>query len=241
MSPGTAAPRAAAWSNRLWCGLTGSTLWFCCVKAQSSSFAPQAKRSEPPLTSRFVVPCCPLAVPQVPLSCGPSATPQALSGSSSYASLPTRFSNLCSIAWFGGDLARPGLGSADRGAAGAVRGAARRRPGHCPRTGRQGRTVPPRRRHQDLELDATGTPAPARGVPLAPGRLPRSPTDPGCRCLVDRGGGADAIQREVLRPLRPSWRLAPCMPSTDLRPHHARLWLSSCGSDCPLVTVIDRE
>jgi hypothetical protein len=38
-------------------------------------------------------------------------------------------SNRCSIVFLGGDLARPGAGPADRGAAGAVRGAARRRPG----------------------------------------------------------------------------------------------------------------
>jgi hypothetical protein len=36
----------------------------CRVKAQSSSFAPQAKRREPPLTSRFVIPCCPLLSPR---------------------------------------------------------------------------------------------------------------------------------------------------------------------------------
>ena len=40
------------------------------------------------------------------------------------------FSNLCSIPWVGGDLARPGPGPADRGAVGAVREAARRRLGH---------------------------------------------------------------------------------------------------------------
>jgi hypothetical protein len=36
----------------------------CCVKAQSSSFAPQAKRCKRPLTSRFVIPCCPLLSPR---------------------------------------------------------------------------------------------------------------------------------------------------------------------------------
>jgi hypothetical protein len=41
----------------------------------------------------------------------------------------------------GGDVARPGGGRADRGAAGAVRGAARRRPGNRPRAGRRRRTV----------------------------------------------------------------------------------------------------
>jgi hypothetical protein len=35
--------------------------------------------------------------------------------------------------------------------------------------------------------------------------------------------------------------LIPCMPSTDQRPHHGRLRLTSCGFDCPLGTVADRE
>jgi hypothetical protein len=43
-------------------------------KAQSSSFAPQAKRGEPPLTSRFVT-LLSSVVPQVPLSCGPHRGP----------------------------------------------------------------------------------------------------------------------------------------------------------------------
>ena len=51
------------------------------MKAQSSSFAPQAKCCEWPLTSRFVIPCCPLlssAVPQGPPSYGPGAAQPAL-------------------------------------------------------------------------------------------------------------------------------------------------------------------
>ena len=78
-------------------------------------------------------------------------------------------SNLCSISWFGGDLARPRGGPADRGAAGAVRGAARRRPCHRSRAGRQDRAVCPRRWHQDLESHAAGAAAPTRGVRPAPG------------------------------------------------------------------------
>jgi hypothetical protein len=31
------------------------------------------------------------------------------------------------------------------------------------------------------------------------------------------------------------------MPYTDQRPHHGRIRLVSCGSDYPLVTVVDRE
>jgi hypothetical protein len=90
-------------------------------------------------------------VRQVAAQCGP---PQALSGHVGLRSVLDSLSNLCSIVWFGGDLARPGRGPADRGAAGAVRGAARRRPGHRPRAGRHGRAVPPRRRHPDLEPHA---------------------------------------------------------------------------------------
>jgi hypothetical protein len=61
-------------------------------------------------------------------------------------------------------------------ATGAVRGAARRRPGHHPGGGHQGRALRPRRRHQDLEPHATRAPAPARGLRAA-ARLPRPPTD----------------------------------------------------------------
>jgi len=39
--------------------------------------------------------------------------------------IPDSFSNLCSLACRSGDLARPGSGPADRGAAGTLRGAAR--------------------------------------------------------------------------------------------------------------------
>ena len=59
------------------------------------------------------------------------------------------------IPYRGGDLARGPLGPADRGAVGAVRGAARRRPGHRLQAGRQGGAVHPCRRHQGLEPDAT--------------------------------------------------------------------------------------
>jgi hypothetical protein len=92
-------------------------------------------------------------------------------------SIADGISNTRSIACSGGDLARPGSGPADRGAAAAVRGAARRRPGHHPRGGRQGRAVCSRRRDQDLEPDAAGTPAPARSVRPAARRLPRPPTN----------------------------------------------------------------
>src|SRR5512132_510102 len=102
------------------------------------------------MTSTFVAPAVLLLFPG-PQSCGPT---QALSGPVGLSSLAEWFSNMRSITWFGGDLARPELGPADRSAAGAMRGAARRRAGHRPRAGRQGRAVHPRRRHQDLEPDA---------------------------------------------------------------------------------------
>ena len=87
-------------------------------------------------------------------------------------------SNRCSIIFLGGDLARPGAGPADRGAAGALRGAARRRPGHHLCGGSQRPALPLRRRHQDLEPDAAGTPAPTRGLPPAARRIPRPSTNP---------------------------------------------------------------
>jgi hypothetical protein len=126
----------------------------CRVKAQSRGFAAQVNGCE---TAADLYVCClllSLAVPQVPPSCGPSAAHPGCARPVGLRSVPDPLSNLCSVPWFGGDLARPGLGPADRGAAGAVRGAARRRPGHHPRGGRQRRALPPRRRHQALEPDA---------------------------------------------------------------------------------------
>jgi hypothetical protein len=94
----------------------------------------------------------------------PKCGPQVVSCPVGLRSVADSLSNLCSIPWFGGYLARPGAGPADRGAAGAVRGAARRRPGQPQRGRGQGRALPPRRRHQDLEPHAAGTPAAATGV-----------------------------------------------------------------------------
>jgi hypothetical protein len=62
------------------------------------------------------------------------------------------------------------------------------------RAGRQRGAVPACRRHQDLEPDAAGATAPARGVRPASGRLPRPPTNSGCRCLVSPAVDADAIR-----------------------------------------------
>jgi hypothetical protein len=56
-------------------------------------------------------------------------------------SIPDSLPNISSIACLGGDLARPGPEPADRGAAAAVRAAARRRLGHHPGGGCQRRTL----------------------------------------------------------------------------------------------------
>jgi hypothetical protein len=103
--------------------------------------------------------------------CAPAVRPVAVG------SIPDSAPNISSIDCSGGDLARPGPGPADRGAAGAVRGATRRRPRHRPRGGRQRRALPPRRRHPDLEPDAAGAPAPPRGVRPEARRLPRPSTN----------------------------------------------------------------
>ena len=65
-----------------------------------------------------------------------------------------------------------------------VRGTARRRPGHRPRAGRQGRALPPRRRRQDLEPHPARATVPTRGLWPAPRRLPRPPTDPSRRPIA---------------------------------------------------------
>jgi hypothetical protein len=100
----------------------------------------------------------------------PAAPPVAVS------SIPDSRPNRSSIAYLGGDLARPGLGPADRGTTAAVRGAARRQLGYHSGGGRQRRALHLRRRHQGLEPDAAGAPAPARAVPPPARRLPRPPT-----------------------------------------------------------------
>jgi hypothetical protein len=52
-----------------------------------------------------------------------------------------------------------------------------------------------------------------------------------------RAGVEVALCLVELRGFEP---LTPCMPYTDLRPHHGRLRLSTCQYRCPLGTVIDR-
>jgi hypothetical protein len=127
-----------------------------------------------PYSGRLLPICCPpprLTFVSATCSgrlCAPAARPVAVG------SIPDYYSNISSIACLGGDLAGPG--PADRSAAAAVRGAARRRPDHHPRSGRQRRTLHLRRQHQDLEPDAAGAPAPARAVRPPARRLPRPPT-----------------------------------------------------------------
>jgi hypothetical protein len=121
-------------------------------------------------------------------------------------------SNLCSISWFGGDLARPRGGPADRGAAGAVRGAARRRPCHRSRAGRQDRAVCPRRWHQDLESHAAGAAAPTRGVRPAPGPVTSTADRPRPSIPSTPAGLRDLAGQSVIgareRPPLIIWRCA---------------------------------
>ncbi len=84
-----------------------------------------------------------------------------------------------------------------RGAAGAVRRVARRRPGEPPRGRRRGRALHPRRRRQGLEPDAPRATTPARGLPPATGRLPRPSTDLGRRRIRPQRAGEGA--RSFLR------------------------------------------
>jgi hypothetical protein len=58
------------------------------VKAQSSGFAAQVNRSERPLTSRFVIPCCPLLSPRVRRAAAPARPTQLCAALSGYAALP---------------------------------------------------------------------------------------------------------------------------------------------------------
>ena len=116
--------------------------------------------------------------PEPPFLPGRTAEPEApgaRSGSTHPPTVPsgsratTRTRNWWRCSWLGGSGA----------ATGAVRGAARRRPAHRPQAGRQGRALPPRRQHQDLEPHAA----------RAPGSGPRS-----------TGGGAAAATSTAARP-----------------------------------------
>jgi hypothetical protein len=85
---------------------------------------------------------------------------------------------------------RPGLLSAERRAAGAVRRAARRRPRHHPAGSGRRRALHPGRRQQGLEPHATGAAPSSRGIRAHAGRLPQPSTAPGPRPTVPPGGGA---------------------------------------------------
>jgi NTE family protein len=65
-SQGRSSPRSGQRDPRVaaHCHLVRGSHGRCRVKAQSSDFASQAKRCEPPLTSRFVIPCCPVLSPR---------------------------------------------------------------------------------------------------------------------------------------------------------------------------------
>jgi hypothetical protein len=136
-------------------------------------------------------------------------------------------SNWCSITWVGGDLARPWPGTADRGAAGTVRGAARRRPGQPARSGREGRAVHLCRWHQDLEPHAAGTPTPARGLPPTAGRLPRPSTDPSRR-HIDHNALANVPDRSTRTASLSGFCTRACFHRTPP---------ATCTNDAPLQTV----
>src|SRR5512133_3663537 len=123
----------------------------------------------------------------VPEGRGPTGAerwiPSTRNGLVGLSSVLESLSNLCSILWVGGDLARPGPGPADRGAAGTMRRATWRRSGHRPQAGHPGRALHPRGRHEGLEPHAAGAPAPARSLRAPPGRLPRPSTHSGRRCV----------------------------------------------------------
>jgi hypothetical protein len=71
--------------------LNESAHGLCRVKAHSSGFTPQVNRSERPLTSRFVIPCCPLLSPRFRSVAAPARpTPGAERLYWDYAALPSR-------------------------------------------------------------------------------------------------------------------------------------------------------
>jgi hypothetical protein len=81
------------------------------VKAHSSGFAAQVNTANRPLTSRFVVSCCPLLSPQIPPSCGPSAAHTGCERSTvALSGVLDSVSNSCSIPCFGGTWHDPALG-----------------------------------------------------------------------------------------------------------------------------------
>jgi hypothetical protein len=92
----------------LWSSVRTCDLY--CVKAHSSGFAAQVSHSEPPLTSRFVIPCCPLLSPRVRRVAAPARPTQTQNGPVGLRSVADSLSNVCSIAWFSGTWHDPDLG-----------------------------------------------------------------------------------------------------------------------------------
>jgi hypothetical protein len=70
----------------------------CRVKAQSSGFVAQVSRSERPLTSRFVIPSCPLLSPRFRRVAAPGRPTQTVRRPVGLRSVPDPLSNCCSIA-----------------------------------------------------------------------------------------------------------------------------------------------
>jgi hypothetical protein len=143
-------------------------------------------------------------------------------------SIPDPTSNECSVICLGGDLARPGPGPADRGAAGAVRGAARRRPGHRPRGSGQRRALRPVGRPAGLVAIAARAEVAAGGVRQAAGRLHRPSTGP-CRRPIGtphpQGCPADRAVMDGLASLRRSAQIEDLDALADIveSPHSTRL------------------
>ena len=82
------------------------------MKAHSSGFAAQVNRSGWPLTSRFVIPCCPLLSPRFRPVAAPARPTKALSGPTGYAAfpIPSRTCVRYPVAvgtWHDPDLGRP--------------------------------------------------------------------------------------------------------------------------------------
>jgi hypothetical protein len=134
------------------CGSGARRTWTsnrCLKSAKQAGSGPAARARNWSSTRSFPYPDCPLltrtdrcSVPQ----CAPTIRPAAVG------SIADGISNTRSIVCSSGDLARPRPGLADCGAAGAVRGAARRGVGRRPGGSRQGRALPPRGWHRIWSL-----------------------------------------------------------------------------------------
>jgi hypothetical protein len=130
------------------------------------------------------------------------------------------------------NLAGPGPGPADRSAAGAMRGAARRRPGHRPRGGRQHPALHPRGRQQIWSLMQ-----PWRQLrPQAYGAGAATSTEDGLQPPThrDRDGPMG-----VARSFRA--RATASLSALCTRPRIRRITSGTCKNDVPLHTAMDRS